>query len=260
MNRLPTLKRSALPFLILGAGGMGLVLRVLLYTLGTDSRGLLPRYHPLHVVTLLLTLSTVTALALIIPKLGGSKKYNKNFPASAPCAAAIFLSAGLMLVTAYALLEKAAGKLDMALAVMAFLTVPCLLYTGWCRLKGKRPFFLCHGVICLFFALYMVGQYRVWSANPQLPDYIFHLFACVFLTLTAYYRTTFDVRAGKRRMLLFCALLAVYLCFLSLVGSGDGRFYFAGGVWALGNLCPLDLPPRRQKQDTLRIPTVPEAE
>ena len=45
MNFKPTIKRAALPFLVLAAGGMGLTLRVMLYTLGLDVRGLLPRYH-----------------------------------------------------------------------------------------------------------------------------------------------------------------------------------------------------------------------
>ena len=142
--------------------------------------------------------------------------------------------------------------------MLAFLSVPCLIFTGYCRIKGQRPFVLFHAVIFLFYALYMVCQYRVWSAEPQLPDYIFHIFACVFLTLTAYYHTAFDVGVGKRRMQLFCGLMAAYLCFLALVGSGDGRFYFGSGVWAWANLCPLDPPASRQSSDTIRIPTFPE--
>lgn len=258
MNQKLTLKLSALPFLILGAGGTGLVLRVLLYTLGTDSRGLLPRYHPLHVVTLVLTAATAIGLFWIIRKLDGSNRYRKNFPASFPAGFVTFFSAGWLLLVAFSLLERAAGKLDMVLAVLAFLSVPCLVVTGIFRIKGKRPLFLFHGFVFLFYALYMVCQYRVWSAEPQLPDYIFHIFACVFLTLTAYYHTAFDVGAGRRRMLLFCSLMAAYLCFLSLVGSGDGRFYFGGGVWALANMCPLDPPPRKQRADTIRIPTIQE--
>lgn len=258
MNQKLTLKLSALPFLVLAAGGTGLVLRVLLYTLGTDSCGLLPRYHPLHVVTLVLTAAIAIGLVLILRKLDGSNSYRKNFPASFPAGLCTFFSAGWLLTVAFSLLERAAGKLDMVLAVLAFLSVPCLIFTGYCRIKGQRPFFPFHAVIFLFYALYMVCQYRVWSAEPQVPDYIFHIFACVFLTLTAYYHTAFDVGVGRRRMQLFCGLMAAYLCFLSLVGSGDGRFYFGGGVWALANLCPLDPPPRRQRADTIRIPTIPE--
>lgn len=260
MNLKPILKRSALPYLILAAGGTGLVLRVLLYTLAIDSRGLLPRYHPLHVVTLLLTAAIAIGLAAVMGKLDGSNSYRKNFPASLPAGFASFCSAAWLLMVVFSLLEHVAGKLDMLLAILAFLSVPCLIFTGWCRIKGQRPLFLFHAVVFLFCALYMVCQYRVWSANPQLPDYIFHIFACVFLTLSAYYHTAFDVGAGRRRMQLFCSLMAAYLCFLALVGSGDGRFYFGGGVWALGNLCALDLPPRSLPSDTIRIPNISETE
>lgn len=258
MNQKLTLKHTALPFLILGAGGLGLVLRVLLYTLGTDSRGLLPRYHPLHVVTLVLTAATAAGLVWVLRKLDGSNSYRRNFPASFPAGLLTFFSAGWMLLVAFSLVERAAGTLDVLLAVLAFLSVPCLLFTGYCRIQGRRPLFLFHAVIFLFFALYMVCQYRVWSAEPQLPDYFFHIFACVFLTLSAYYHTAFDVGVGRRRMQLFCGLMAAYLCFLSLVGSGDGRFYFGGGVWALANLCTLESPPRKQRSDTIRIPTLQE--
>lgn len=258
MNQKLTLKLSALPFLILGAGGTGLVLRVLLYTLATDSRGLLPRYHPLHVITLLLTSAIAVGLVVVLRKLNGSNSYRKNFPASTPAAAATLFSAGWLLLVAFSLLKRAAGALDFLLAVLAFLSVPCLVLTGIFRFQGRRPHFLLHAVIFLFYALYMVCQYRVWSANPQLPDYIFHIFACVFLTLSAYFHTAFDVGVGKRRMQLYCGLMAAYLCFLALVGSGDGRFYFGGGVWALANLCPLEPPKRRPRSDTIRIPTIPE--
>ena len=258
MNFKPTIKRAALPFLVLGAGGVGLTLRVLLYTLGTDSRGLLPRYHALHVLALLLTLLVTAGLAWAVRPLGGSNRYRKNVPASTPAAFADFCSAGWLLTAAFALLERAEGKLDLALAGLAFLSVASLLVTGWCRLKGTRPFFGFHGILCVFLVLNLVCQYRNWSGNPQLPDYIFHIFACIFLTLTAYYRTAFDLGMGKRRIFLFCSLMAVYLCFLSLTGAGDGRFYFAGGVWAFGNLCPLDPPPRHHLTETIRIPTIPE--
>lgn len=260
MDKKFTIKRSALPFLVLGAGGMGLVLRVLLYTLTVDSRGLLPRNHPLHIATVLLTLATAGFLIWRVQKLGGSRNYRKNFPPSTPAGFALAASAGWMLMLAFSLLDTAAGRLDWILVVLAFLSTFCLLYTGCCRFRGKRPFFLAQGLITVFYVVYMVSQYRIWSANPHLPDYMFHVFACVFLSLTGYYATAFAARVGSRRMLLFCGLMSLFLCFLSLVGQGDGRFYFGGGIWAFGSLCTLDPPKRRPKSDTIIIPTMPEAE
>lgn len=260
MDKKFTIKRSALPFLVLGAGGLGLVLRVLLYTLTVDSKGLLPHNHPLHVATVLLALATAGFLAWRLWNLGGSRNYRKNFPASIPAGFATMASAGWMLMLAFSLLNQAVGRLDWALVVLAFLSTLCLLYTGYCRFRGKRPFFLAQGVITVFCVVYMVSQYRIWSANPHLPDYMFHVFACVFLSLTGYYATAFAARVGNRRMLLFCGLMALFLCFLSLVGQGDGTFYFGGGIWAFGSLCTLDPPKRRPKSDTKKIPTISEKE
>jgi hypothetical protein len=254
----PAIKLSALPFLVLGAGGTGLVLRVLLYTLGEDSRGLLPRWHYLHILTLLLTVVVTAGLLHTIWGLAGSSRYKKNFPASVPAGISTILCAGWMLLYAFSALERITSKLDSLLVILAFACVPCLVVTGLCRIRGKRPFFGFHAILCVFCIIHLLNQYRVWSGNPQLPDYLFQIFACISLTLTAYYRTAFDLGMGRRRLYLFSNLMAVYLCFLSLVGSGDGRFYFGGGVWALANLCVLDPPPRQVKPDTIRIPTDPE--
>lgn len=260
MNKKSAIHLSALPFLVLGAGGTGLVLRVLLYTLTEDSRGLLPRYHYLHLLTLLLTVGVATGLFRTIWDLSGSKRYHKNFPKSPAAGIAILISAGWMLLYAFSLLGRAENRLDTLLVVLAFLCVPCLAATGVYRIRGKRPFFAFHGIICLFCVFNMICQYRLWSGNPQVTDYLFQIFACISLTLTTYYRTAFDLGMGRRRLYLFSNLMAVYLCFLSLVGSGDGRFYFGGLVWALANLCVLDPPPRQMRSDTIRIPAIPEKE
>ena len=258
MDKKITIKRSALPFFILGAGGLGLVLRVLLYALTADRKGLLPRFHPLHAAVLLLSVATAGGLIWILRKLDGSRSYRKNFPASTGAGAAILFSAAWMLMVAYSLVSLADSRLDWALAVLAFLSVACLVYTGYCRFRGKRPFFLAQGIITVFYAVYMVTQYRVWSANPQVADYLFHVFACVFLCLTGYHLTAFSVKSGSRRGLLFCGLMAGFLCFLSLVGQGDIRFYVGGCAWALGSLCTVDPPKRRPKSDTVKIPDTTE--
>lgn len=260
MDKKFTINRSALPFLVLGAGGVGLILRVMLYTLTLDSKGLLPRFHPLHAAALLLTAGTAGCLLMVLWGLGGSHKYRRNFPASVPAGIALLFCAGWMLMLAFSILRQAAGRLDWALTILAFLSAFCLVYTGICRCRGKKPFFLCQAIIGLFYAVYMVGQYRLWSANPQTADYIFHIFACVSLSLTGYYLTAFSAGIGHRRKLLFSGLMAVYLCFLALVGQGDGRFYFGGCIWALANLCTIDPPKPRRKSDTKIIPTLSPTE
>lgn len=260
MNFKPTIKRTALPFLILGAGGAGLVLRVMLYTLGVDSQGLLPRMHLMHLLTLLLTAAVAILLIPSAKRLDGSNRFRHNFPASTSGGLSAVTAALFLLSMGLDLLSRADDTLEYVQVGMLLGSVLCLLVTGIFRFRGKRPMVLFHGFLSLAFAFHMVCQYRLWSANPQLPDYIFHIFACVCLTLTAYNRAAFDVGMGKRTVFLFVSLMAVYLCFLALVGAGDARFYVAGGIWALGNLCPLDPPEKRKFHNTIRIPDLTERE
>lgn len=242
----PTLKIQALPFLVLGAGGTGLVLRVLLYTLAVDNRGLIPRNHPLHMLSILLTLFVVALVVISVQNLRGSNSYSFNFPQSRAGFVGNLFAAGWLLTAAFTLLEEAEGALEMLHFLLALVNVPCLVFTGYCRLKSKRPAFFCHGLLCLFLALNMICQYRSWSGDPQVEGYLFHIFACVFLALTAYYRTAFDLGMGKRRLYLLFSLMSVYFCFLSLVGAGDGKFYFGLGIWAFTNLYPLQSKKKRE--------------
>jgi len=258
MNFHPTIKRAALPFLILGAGGTGLVLRVMLYTLGMDSRGLLPRMHPMHLLTLLLTAAVAILLIPCAKRLDGSNRFRHNFPASISGGISAMLAALFLLSMGIDLVGQAEEGLEYLHAALTLACVPSLVCTGILRFRGRRPMVLFHGLLSVAFAFHMVFQYRLWSANPQLPDYIFHIFACACLTLTAYYRAAFDVGLGKRSVFLFFSLMVVYLSFLSLVGAGDVRFYVAGGIWALGNLCPMDPPKKRRFQNTIRIPDINE--
>lgn len=240
-----------LPLLTAGLGAVGLLLRLALYALQEPS-GLLPSQHPLHTAAVILSVLTAALVLALVTRLGGSGKYQLNFPASPLAALGAFFAGLWLLPVPFEILRHADSNLTIARAVLGFLSIPCLLFTGWCHWKGRRPHFLLHGAACLFFALHMVCQYQLWSGNPQLEDYLLPLFACVFLTLTAYYRMAFDARMGNRRALLFCGLMAGFFCICSLAGEGENRFYFAGGLWALTNLCVIEppLPSRKTEEGT----------
>lgn len=235
-----------LPMIAAGLGGIGLVLRLVLYSLKEPS-GLLPHSHPLHTATIVLSLLTVGAMLYLVRPLDGSAKYRLNFPASQLAATGAFFAGLWLLPVSFEILGQADSRLFFFWATLSFLSVPCLIFTAWCHFKGRRPYFLLHGVICLFFAVHLVCQYRLWSGNPQVEDYLLPLFACVFLTLTAYYRMAFDARMGKRRALLFCGLMAGFFCVCSLAGEGDKRFYFAGAIWTLTNLCVIQPPAKPEE-------------
>lgn len=243
------MKRSVsyklLPFLSAGLGAIVLILRFALYTMENQS-GLLPAWHPLYIATLILAPVTAVLMALFTLGLKGSNQYEVNFPFSRIRALCSFLAGLFLFPVASGILSGAADKLDLLWAVLGFAAGICLIISGCFQLKGRGPHFLVYFVICLFFAFHMVCKYRDWSGCPQVEDYIFSLFGCIFLTLFAYHRAAFAAGLGKRRMMLYSGLMAVFFCICALIGDGDARFFAAGGIWAAGNLCVID-PPRHKE-------------
>lgn len=230
-----------LPWLCAGLGGAALILRFFLYRLENQS-GLLPHAHPLHIAALILAAAAAVVTAVCTLRLKGSGDYAANFPFSRPRAQGSFLAGLLMFPVATGIWADAADKIDVIWAVLAVGACVCLFATGYFQLKGQKPHFALYAVICLFFAFNMVCKYRGWSGNPQVEDYVFALPACIFLAIFAYNKTAFSVGTGKRRMLLFSGLMAVFFCICSLVGDGSARFYAAGGIWAVSNLGVIDPP------------------
>ena len=238
---------TTLPFLILGLGGIGAALRALMYVSCVDTKGLLVSYN---LPMLLVAVITAAAAALVIAPvrtLEGSNRYSDNFPASTVGGVSAMLAAAGIA----ALLINSIGGFHDTLAAawrtLGIIAIPCLILAGLCRIRGKRPFFLFHGMVCLFFAVNLANNYRIWSGEPQLADYLWQLLAAVGLTLTAYYRTAFNVGLGSRRMQLGVSLLTAYFCFLSMPDEGVGLFYLTCGLWALAGMGELTPKPRRRK-------------
>ena len=255
-----SLKPALLPWLTLALGCIGAGLRTWQLLTGIDSAGLLIVGHPALMWMLILTGLTLVILLLASGSLTGAPKHSFNFPESTPAAICTAIAGMGIGVTSIMELALTSDRYTILTCILGLLCAPAMLLLAECRRSGKRPHFLLHSLLSIYLMVRLICQYRLWSANPQLPDYIFHIFACVCLTLTAYNRAAFDVGMGKRTVFLFFSLMAVYLCFLSLVGAGDVRFYVAGGIWALGNLCPLDPPEKRKFQNTIRIPDLSERE
>lgn len=246
-------KPNYIPHIVCAAGLIGLLLRVLLYAFGPDGRGLISNRHPLHIACWILAAAISAFVILSVRKLGGSDAYEDNFPANKNRIVITVLAAICFLASAFSAWELAADTVGSVWGIFSFAAVPCLAYTGYCQVTGKKPLFVFHGILCVFFALDMVCRYRIWSGNPQLPDYSFRLLACAFLTLTAYYRMAFDVGLGRRRMFLLCSLMAVFFCIVSVIGPGSQAFYLGGALWALSILCPVKLR-RKPKPETREEP------
>ena len=200
-------------------------------------------------------------LVLVLRTIGGDGTYADNFP---PCA----LSGGLMVAAGAAMVwaipglvltvqSPVADGLSHAVASFTGLAVQYLPWAaaasmvvlGLYRMLGKRPWSIFSGIICLFYILMLVTNYRLWSADPQLHDYAYQLLAGVLLMLCSFHRTCCDAQVIQRRKLLATGLGAVACCLASLSGDFQWGFYLASGLWAAGSMCHVAVLPPDPEED-----------
>lgn len=233
------LKTTNLPWFVLAAGIIGIALRFWLLSTGIDKNNFLVSGHPADILLWLLTAATAALVIIGCLPVVEANKYAFNFPPSLIAAVGDSLLALGILVASILSLISSAGPLATASAVAGFLSTALLSLCAFLRWKGMRPTFLLRGLVCIFWVLRLVSLYQIWSPEPQLQNYIFQLFANVFMMLAFYQRTAFDADSGNRRAHAIYHLAATFLCCLSLVGSKDWFLYGAGALWAITDLCRL---------------------
>lgn len=238
-----TSKPNILPVITLGAGALGLYLKIWLHATGIDSAGLLRTEHPANTLLFVLTAVVMVVIFLFLSQLKDIPAYKYLFPQSVPAAVGCMIAAGGVLVAVVTELFKTFDGFTILSCVLGILTAVSLVSTGICRQKRKRPNYYLHFAITAYLMIHVVSQYRSWSAEPQLQNYIFQLLASVFLMLCCYYRTLLDTGVNNRRRYVFFNYCALFFCCLSLAGE-DWLFYASMGVWMLSEQCSL-APKRR---------------
>ena len=220
--------------LMVSLGAVGCGLRRLLYILTEDGKGLVRVGHPLE-----WGLWALFAAALILALLGArnmdTDKPLTGLSRTAGAVGCVALAIGIGL-TALLSSSTPQGFLGLAWKVLGVMCFASLDVAAKQRWDGKQPWFLLSAVVCVFFALHMVSSYRGWSGNPQMMDYVFTLFANIFLMLFAYQQGAVAADCGKPRLTIFFGAMAVFCCLVCLSGTGSPVLYFTGGVWALTNL------------------------
>lgn len=240
--------------LLLGAAGiLGLVLRAVLYAAGVDRKGLLITGYWADTALWLLTAAVAGILLIWCRRLTGHGKQANPFPVS------VYSAAGAVLAGIAILLSPVAQPPSQTLAgvepVLRFAAAASLIWISYCRFRGKAPFFLFHCAVCLYLALRLVCQYRLWSADPQIQNYAFYLGAHVALMITAYQLAAFDAGFGNHRNLWAAGLAAVYLCTVSLAGSDEPFFLICCLLWVWTNLSH---PSSRKRVDPAKNQTTQE--
>ena len=252
------LKPQKLKILILAMGAVGFLLRVLLYTTGIDEKGLLLTNHWSAIAQWILTAAAAAALILLTRSIQGSQRYADAYPVSNPGGFGCFAAGAAFLISSIGSISECFTNLDTAVMVLGFVSAAAMVAVGLCRLLGAKPFFLFHGVVCLYLALRMVGQYRHWSSDPELLDYCFYMGANVALMLSSYQLAAFDSGLGNHRKLWLSGLCAVYLCCLALIGGREPLFTALCGGWIFTNLTNLTVRPRRRRPAMVLDDAAPE--
>lgn len=220
---------------LMGASGiLGLVLRTVLYAAGVDRKGLLITGYWSGTAVWLLTAAVALILLLWCHRLSDSQTYHKAFPAS-PFSAAGAALAGIALVLC-PVAQVPSPTFAVIEPVLRYTAAASLIAISYCRFRGRTPLFLLHCGVCLYLALRLVCQYRIWSADPQIQNYAFYLGAHVALMITAYQFAAFDAGFGNHRKLWGAGLAAIYLSIVSLTGSEEPFFLICCTLWIFSSL------------------------
>ncbi len=229
-----TFKPTILPWFTLGAGGLGLVLRIWLFS-AVDVKGLLPENHPATILALILTALVLAILFLCTRQLPPIAKYSRLYPASIGRGVGCIVGAVGCLLGGFRFVGNVGG-LGILTFVVGIAAAACLVFLAFARMKGARPSMVLHTIPTVFLMLFLVCNCRIWGAEPQVQIYLFPLLACVLLMLSAYYMTVLSVRKGSRQRLVFASQAALFFCCLSIPGENP-FFYLTMLIYMTLDLC-----------------------
>lgn len=242
-----TLKPNYMPWLTLLAGFVGFLLRIILF-LGEDEKGLLPAESIVSNLTFVLLAAVLVCLYLCVQPLSAMSRYAELFPPSVYRAVGCALGAFGILWVGIRSLSSQSGFLCVATFLFSVAGAASLGYVAFCRIKGKRPAFVFHALVTVFFMLYTVFQCQAWGTESELQRFCYQLFSCIFLMLTAYHYALLDAQVSSRRRLVFFSQSALFCCCLSLCG-GDLLFYISMVGWLALDLCSVATPRRQAPKE-----------
>lgn len=229
--------------IVLGAGALGMLLMLWLYSAGTDERGLYPANHPGWVLLWILTGLVVAFMWLLSRQAGLGRNYRQNFPASFPAALGCLaggvglLSGGIHVMAEEGVLQLLTGLCGIGGGLSLFLC-------GFCRYQGLKSRLPVHMMPCLFFALHMFVLGQEFGAEPELCRYLYRFFASAALVPACYWLWSFDVNLGRRPLCLFWCLIACYCSLVAVAGADQWLLYGGMAIWMLTALPTLRYLPK----------------
>lgn len=222
-------RKPLLPYFTMGAGGLGLALRLWLFS-ATDEKGLLPAGHIADSALYILTAITLLVLFLAARSLAFRCR-------SSRLSMTVSYGLGGLGLLACALLTFSAGSVRLTGVATAAAVVGCvdLLCMAFMHGRGKQVPYWLTAILTVVLMLDTVAQCQVWGSLPQLQEYGFPLLASIFLILSAYQSTALAAGKGDPKLLAFFSQGALFLCCLSL-NTPHWPMYFGMLFWAAAQL------------------------
>lgn len=225
------LKPIYMPFFSIFAGLIAMTLRFWHFS-QVDEKGLLLTGHIAVYLLFALLVTATVILWFFCRKL--PKKWESDFSGSVPAAICAFLSAiGLAVadIMEFIASNDAVTTVNFVLGILA---AGALVWIGMCRFSGVKAGIVSHSLLCVYFMLHLIVQYRLWSAEPQVLVYCFPLLASVCLMLCCYHRAELSITGDGLRKFLFLNQLGLLLCCMSLTESW--LFYGSMALWTASDL------------------------
>jgi len=235
---LPFLKKycnlQVLPFLTMGLCGLGLALRIWLFSGGVDAKGLIILWHPANLLCWALPFLAVAVQWLCLWDGVPDMSYSALFPKSVSAAAGCVLGAAGIVLFCLKDIQTYPGTNypEIVALVVGILSAAALLLSAFCRYKGLRPTPVLRAIPCLFFMLHIVCRHQVWSLEAQPQIYCFDIVLNVLLLLTCYCRAALDAKKPLRRRCLLLQQVTTVVCFMCVPGQ-DRFVYLALAGWLL---------------------------
>lgn len=235
-----------LPLFTLGAGGLGMVLRIW-YLSCRDSNGLLPAVHSGDVICYIIFACTLALLFLCSRQVPNEARYHKLFPASLRNAIGCVIGAITIIFTSlYDMIHKT--TLALPALVLGLLAAVCLLVLALCRFKGSRPSAILLLLPVVYLMFHAVMQARLWSSETQASVIFFPFMASIFLLLNAYFLAALTVRQKGVRTYIFFNQVTLLLCCISF--SWESRLFYMGmAAWVGLDFCAIPRKARRQAEE-----------
>lgn len=236
-----------LPLVTAACGVVGFAMRTALDLFFIDEKGLYMTQHPLYIG--LFVFSALFALWLFLTaRKAKPVAYEKQFAPSwvafggcVAAAAGILATDCLELIVSwqdFRMLQNKTAEATLIISAVCFvvgvLAAAALVLSALLQRKGKRVHFAFYSVLAVYLMVHPLSQYRMWSSDPQVLNYIFHLLASVILLLAVYHRAALDAgKTGLRRYVLLTQL-ALFFCCISIQGD-SWAFYLAMALWLVTN-------------------------